>query len=99
MGKRKTNKPKKIQPTPTPRPPIIYTFPSDFMCIGNYAISDVRHFFPYDEEYIKNLELSDVIMEIADDLAQGCKFSPDDPPSKEKEKWETKYIHHTRYSK
>lgn len=53
----------------------------------------------FPQEYIKNLELSDVIMEIADDLAQGCKFSPDDPPSKEKEMWETKYIQHNRFTK
>ena len=53
----------------------------------------------FPDEYIKNLELSDIIMEMADDLAKGCTFSPNDPPSKEKEIWETKYIHHTRYSK
>lgn len=53
----------------------------------------------FPDEYIKKLELSDVIIEVADDLVKGCTFSPSDPPSKEKEMWETKYIHHNRFTK
>lgn len=53
----------------------------------------------FPDDSIKHLEISDVIIEIADDLANGCTFSRTDPSSKEKTIWETKYIKHQRYNK
>ena len=72
MGKRKTNKPKKIQPEPTLRPPIIYNYPSDFMCIGSYAVKDCRYLDnPYllpvaEKEYIRENLKNEVIQKLTD---------------------------------
>ena len=45
------------------------------------------------EKYLGYLELRDVILEIADDLYNGCKMSEND--SYRDETWENKYIFHT----
>lgn len=45
------------------------------------------------EKYLRNLELLDVIMEIADDLYYGCPLSPNKPPETPREiAWAQKYI-------
>lgn len=49
-----------------------------------------------DEKWIKDLELADVILEVADDLCHGCQmseYSPYRDPA-----WETKYIYHRRFT-
>ena len=48
-----------------------------------------------DEKWLNDLELADVILEVADDLCHGCQMSEYTPyrdPA-----WETKYIYHRRY--
>ena len=45
------------------------------------------------EKYLRNLELKDVILEIADDLYFGCRIS--EYGSVEDEIWEQKYVYHT----
>jgi ADP-ribosylglycohydrolase len=48
-----------------------------------------------DEKWLNDLELADVILEVADDLCHGCQmseYSPYRDPA-----WEAKYIYHMRY--
>ena len=53
----------------------------------------------FPEVFYINLENRDVIMEVAKDLAAGCKFDSYSKASKEKDIWETKYLKCERYIK
>ena len=47
--------------------------------------------------YVANkVELLDVILELGEDLAQGCIYNMSSPNSKEKTSWENKYLNHHR---
>ena len=53
----------------------------------------------FPDSFIENLENHEVILELADDLVNGCQFGEKDEESIYKKSWETKYREYKRYNK